>query len=35
MIWLLPKLWRMVRRVVARLATWLEYATARSSGTGR
>ena len=35
MIWLLPKLWRMVRRVVARLVTWLEYAAAKSGGTGR
>jgi len=35
MIWLPPKLWRMVRRVVARLVTWLEYAAAKSGGTGR
>ena len=35
MIWLLPKLWRMVRAVVARLTTWLEYAAAKSGGTGR
>jgi len=35
MIWLLPKLWWMVRRVVARLVTWLEYAAAKSGGTGR
>jgi hypothetical protein len=34
MVWLLPKLWRMVRRVVARLATWLGLAAPHSGSGG-
>ena len=34
MIWLLPKVWRAARRIVARLGTWLGHDAPKSGGTG-